>query len=356
MDNPEDGQEEFNFHAWCEAHGLSKKMDTSLRKEECHTLQCIQLLTERDIREMGLPVGQRNLLLKVITDLKDTSKDLPAKPAEDVAEANDAEQDLGANLEIADIRRQFDTLGAAGKQFDEFMNTHSALPTANSTAPCGPHAEQSKASPVLGMAMDPRTILTVKAPSAKTVHITQFLSEKTKRRIYDRRRKFVFGTDKGDQVTIKADDKHPYTGITLSEWSAANCRLMAHLLESQQLSYDHVTYYLAYTTQIYEFYQSYEWEAILDFDHQYRERQNHHKFMWGYIPPNSEISLLGAPRNSKPNPNTAHKGYQTFKAKNGDSRAPTEECRLFKNTYGNCPYGDKCRFKHVRAPMKDQEA
>ena len=96
---------------------------------------------------MGLPVGQRNLLLKVITDLKDTSKDLPAKPAEDVAEANDAEQDLGANLEIADIRRQFDTLGAAGKQFDEFMNTHSALPTANPLPRAGRTLSSPKPAP-----------------------------------------------------------------------------------------------------------------------------------------------------------------------------------------------------------------
>ena len=175
--------------------------------------------------------------------------------------------------------------------------------------------------------------------------------------MYDRRKKFVFGTDKGDSVTIKADDKHPYSGITLSEWSAANCRLMALLIDSGQLKHEHVTYYLAYTTQIYEYYQAYEWEAILDFDHQYRERQNHHRFMWGYIPPNTEIMLLGSPRSTKPSAEV-YKGAKYSSVKHTSyNNYRTEECKLYKNTNGNCPYGDKCRFKHGKVPgsFKDQD-
>ena len=355
----EEDKIEFDFSTWCIDNGISRKTDTALRKEECNTLDTVKLLTEKDLREMGLPIGQRNMLLIIIRDLNSDVMPVPAdnvdttEQVEPVKAADPLNTNGGDTTNIADIRKNMDTLGAAGEEFDKLMGglSSSSAMFPGTDAPAPPASAH-----VLGTAMDPRTILTVKSTSAKTVHITQFLSEKTKRRIYDRRRKFVFCTDKGDQVTIKADDRHPYTGITLSEWSAANCRLMAHLLDSTQLQYAHVTYYLAYTTQIYEYYQSYEWEAILDFDHQYRERQNHHKFMWGYIPPNCEIGLLGYPRRiSKPMENLRTSKSPSLRQRSDSGRPWSDECRLFKNTNGNCPYGDKCRFKHVRASTTARE-
>ena len=104
------------------------------------------------------------------------------------------------------------------------------------------------------------------------------------------------GTNVDNSVVLQSDDRHPYSGITLSEWGASNTRIMAHLLKSGQLAADKIDYYLAYTTTIFEYYELYEWEGVLEFDHSYRERQAEHQFQWGYIPPHMELSLLARPR------------------------------------------------------------
>ena len=79
--------------------------------------------------------------------------------------------------------------------------------------------------------MDPRTILTIRANSRKTVHITQFLTEITKKMLQSRKRDFVLSNagPKGSLV-IKTEDEHPYAGISLDEWSAANRRILAFFL------------------------------------------------------------------------------------------------------------------------------
>lgn len=51
-----------------------------------------------------------------------------------------------------------------------------------------------------------------------------------------------------DGLTIKADDDHPYVGITKEEWSAANCQFMNCLLKSGTLNRDDVEFYLLYMT------------------------------------------------------------------------------------------------------------
>ena len=53
-----------------------------------------------------------------------------------------------------------------------------------------------------------------------------------------------------------------------------------------------IEFYLAYSTQIYDFVPKYEWESILDFDFQYR-------FNWGSLTANMELQIL-IPRGGSP--------------------------------------------------------
>ena len=53
-----------------------------------------------------------------------------------------------------------------------------------------------------------------------------------------------------------------------------------------------VEFYLSYTTQIYDFASKYDWESLLDFDYQYRERQAEHSFVWGAMTTHMELQLL----------------------------------------------------------------
>jgi len=66
--------------------------------------------------------------------------------------------------------------------------------------------------------MDPRSAL----------HITQFLSEKSKRRRQNRRKENVLRSDAEETLVLKTEDEHPYLGILIEEWGAANMRLLNH--------------------------------------------------------------------------------------------------------------------------------
>ena len=242
-------------------------------------------------------------------------------------------------------------LGAAGKAVDTAL--FDGLSKVNVTdKPAAP----KHLLPAPTHSSDPRTILTIKASAGKAVHINTFLTEKTKKRINARKRGVVLGTTEDDNIVLPTYHRHPYTGITHSEWSAANCCLMAFLLRSGELPLSDVEYYLAYTTMIHQYYEVYEWDSILEFDYLYRERICEHGFQWGFIHANMELGLLANPR--RPWQGTANAG-QGFRAAGAQPCRPAgppkakalgEECRLYKNFNGNCLYGDACIFVHPALP------
>ena len=76
----------------------------------------------------------------------------------------------------------------------------------------------------------------------------------------------------------------------MDEWSAANCRLMSYLIHSGNFCHQMLTITWL-TPQIYDWTGKYKWEALLDFDFQYRERQAQHGFKWGSLTANMELQL-----------------------------------------------------------------
>ncbi|KAH3831867.1 hypothetical protein DPMN_105139 [Dreissena polymorpha] len=111
-------------------------------------------------------------------------------------------------------------------------------------------------------------------------------------------------------------------------------RLLNHLLSTNLLQRQEVEYYLAYTTRIFKFADIYEWSSVLGYDYHYRELQAEHNFKWGTFSPHMELQLL-VPKRPKPSVPV-------------QNPAPKEDCRIFK-AKGACPFGDKCRYKHVKA-------
>lgn len=166
-----------------------------------------------------------------------------------------------------------DILAGEGKTLDALLNINEKSAKGHSPPNDGPF-------------MDPRTILTMKALSRKAIHITQFLTEKTKRRRQSRRQEFILRSGQTDQETIvlKTDDDHPYLGIFIEEGGTANMRILNHLLCTDQLKRTEIEFYLAYTTKIFEFAENFEWSGVLNFDYNYRELQAEHGFRWGHFP------------------------------------------------------------------------
>lgn len=387
IDNPENEAEtpEFDFNEWATEIGLNRKTTAKLKQEDLCTERTLALLVSTDIRELGLAIGQRKLLETAIQQftaqrgpqtiqplgasasatVSGTTSQLNADPTSNTAHSATAAPSVShtdARMTIGDVRRQVHNgqqLMGAGKTLDMMLGS----------APIEQNKDHKQST--TNYAFDPRTLLTIKSSSKKAVHITQFLSEATKKRRQARKRKFVLGEKQGDShLVITTDDEHPYSGLSIEEWSAANCRVMAHLLQMGDLAISDIDYYLAYSVQVYDFAQKYEWEGLLDFDYQYREREAEHSFPWGSNTGNMELSLLQAKSGDFPSHRPHHqdrgyyggqrnsphnqqgRSYDGGREETGKHRPQqTQDCRLFLSRDGYCPFGDKCIYNHpVNAP------
>ena len=112
-----------------------------------------------------------------------------------------------------DVRQQTSQLQLAGKTFDNLFTT--TVTEDKTSTPAHPLAEQCivNSSSFVCDTSDPRTVLTVKSTSKKAVHITQFLSEPTKKRCQSRKKGFVIATSVNDEnLVLKQEDEHPYSG------------------------------------------------------------------------------------------------------------------------------------------------
>lgn len=330
MATPEEAQEtqditsEFNFDEWASSLGLSRKITQILRQEELVSKEALSLLELKDLKELNFPMGTTKIILHDIA--KWTTVQTNVTDTVSVTEPNVQSSSMGNN---------FGQLEGAGKTLDHLLNDLQAPPAQGCPISSG-QADWGH--------MDPRTILTIKAQSSKAVHITAFITEHCKRRRQNRRKEFIIksGTKDTETLVLKSDDEHPYLGIYIEEWGAANMRLMNHLLCTGQLPRDEIEFYLAYTTKIYEFAEKYDWNSVLNYDYNYRELQAEHKFKWGTFSPHMELQLL-VPKRPKQQ-----------SGQNGPGQLAREDCKLFK-ARGSCPFGATCKFRHLRSQQKDSK-
>ena len=146
--------------------------------------------------------------------------------------------------------------------------------------------------------------------------------------------------DVDDQLIVRTSDDHPYAGISIAEWGAANCRLLHAILLDGAIAQHDIPFYLAYTATICDFASKYEWSSVLDYDHQYRERQAQYGYTWGTLNPNAELKLRRLP------------DRYTRRGKPGQTRPTTtsgdnEVCRQWLAN-GHCRFGRSCKYLHTQ--------
>ena len=158
----EEGTEDiFNFDEWANSIGLKRPATQMLRNEELTSKEALILLEQKDMKELGLTMGTTKLIQKQIAQWKDVK-------GTDPGSMESADPTVEDNTEI---------FVGAGKAFDVLFS--------DSPPPSG------KGKYELFRQMDPRAILTLKSHTNKAVHITQFLTEKSKRRRQNKRKEFV---------------------------------------------------------------------------------------------------------------------------------------------------------------------
>jgi hypothetical protein len=189
---------------------------------------------------------------------------------------------------------------------------------------------------------DPRIHLTLKASSRKAVKIYTFLPDKVKERIQRNRREwFCFAQGPDGAVSFQAKEPDTYS-VTPGEWNAANFRIMGHLLASGELARDHVEYYMAYSVQINDMLDVYDWQSIQAFDTRYRELQAEHGFRWGDLRLAAHSSLL-LPKKS----HNQHQQNTRIRSSHPQGPSKTEDCKKWLASGGKqCPFGPSCRYLH----------
>lgn len=352
---PEPQVTPFEFDSWADEAGLSRKAVNILKTEALNSERALSLMTLGDIKSLNLQVGQAILLQAAVRTLQQpepvAAVGLPPIPEAPVVlnatvaaaaiEPEDAEDVnvRASNVRLPDIRQQAEALALRGECLDDLLGH---LPSSKKAVASTPQL----AVPGLSATFDPRILLTVKAATTKAVHITQFLPERTRKRRAARRKQLLVSTEENAQtLVIQEDTEHPYAGINIEEWGGANARLMHHLLKTGLLVHSHVDFYLAYTAKIFDLADKYVWDSVMDYDHTYRELQAEHQFLWGTLSPHMELQILIPKRRSQLGMPTS-----TQATNSGQGQGPrSADCKLYK-ARGSCPFGQKCKYKHVRQP------
>ena len=348
---PEQGPDE--RAQWVTQIGLNQKTVSILMEQDLDSVQALKafaaLAEPEEWKALGLTLGQEKLLrlgLKGLSTEGDMAESDITQPqvfqvgAANPGLVNQVQDSVGASS-------QPQQLVNAGKTFDALCGNSSGheAPTSlnlSSNVPIGLGCP----IPANNIGSDPRVMLTMKAVKRNTIHITQFLSEKTKKKCLARsKRDMVISTNEAEQVVLRSEESHPYKGLTVGEWGAANMRLLNHLLSENILDRSQIEFYMAYTAQVMDHLDVYEWESILEWDYQYRELQVEYSLTWGTQIPQLDNKIL-VPRQKDGRNKVTSWGSQKA------ARRPV--CRTFSAT-GQCSFGDKCRFFHSKQSKGNQQ-
>ena len=191
----------------------------------------------------NLQLGQAKLLEAAIHSLTSKVKDAHAEGHQHQPDpAGETQRTEDTTTTIKDLRQQATNIQASVELFDLLLLNHNQN-KAQATTMEGlsrPAEVNSFEAASKGSFFDPRMNLTVKATTNKAVHVTQFLSERSKKRRLSRRKELVMsgsGSEDSEKVTlVRLEDSHPYAGIYLEEWAGANTRLMYHLWKTDRLT------------------------------------------------------------------------------------------------------------------------
>lgn len=338
----------WKWEDWTTKYGITRASGKIMSDQALNTVETLLAVDKGDIARIGLTVGQEALVRKAIRELGNshfqdpvqvTTADRPEDGGEPTRNQN-ADPAASETLETSPLGtltgKEEDLLAQAGRDLDTLLSNSGRLPELQLGKETGilSHAQTALRAP----AYDPRHLLTLKASTRKAEKIASFLPERVKERLQKKRReRLVFAEGNEGQLSLQHNDDDNLA-ISPTEWGAANMRLMSHLLDIGYLARSEVEFYLAYTMQVFELAETYDWASIMRFDSRYRELQAQHGFCWGDMRLAPQLNLL-TPRLQQPvttRPRPARPN-------------PREDCKKWLLSGGtSCPFGDRCRFAHRR--------
>ena len=317
------------FGQWLETNGLTLDTRNKLIHAGFVTKDTLKLVDLQDCATMDIqPLVQRKLVLKLVQDTSLSTTVANALQDPITASGSRAQPQDSINNKLAELFATLSPGQLPRKQGEPPGTTGLSYPVNER------------------LDLNPLSYL-LPRQKHKYLDITEFVQELGPEMSEEE----VMGESDGGKIIFRTGPKKvKLENVTPMQWSAANMRILIELIRKGTMKDGDIFDYIAYTVKTSELAGTYLWQSILLFDRAYRQVQAQHGFRWG----SDSLHLDAIHLKVRNQPQINPKGRQsvtTSKGSNFTTQGTREDndqtCRLFQRN--SCPYGDKCRYRHVCA-------
>lgn len=289
----------FNFEEWTLERLFTKDTIQKLTKEDCTTFEAITSLSEADIVDLKLTIGQKNALTQGVRNLRrsvgqtvdDKDKHVDTKTLSQDDDLNNLLKSLG-DSHLKDI------FSAATKQDEQGERSSSSL--------------------------------------TKALLIPDYLSK----HIYSDQKEKILSVKGDTELFLRTQKtKKKPEEVSLPEWIAANARILRKLINDEKIDKRGILDYLDYTIQVGDYAQLYTTSSLMMLDDAHRRRVADEGEDWTRVSEHQFRFLLRSKTNSG-------------SVNGANARQRKDLCIDFLR--GNCRFGSRCKYSHQKQENQTQ--
>ena len=312
------GAKDFKFTEWLKASGLNDKTKSVLEAQDLADYLPILALTESDLCDLELTVGQRGLLRAAMHSLRTSS----TAPVADDSSAPVTLKTLAKDKELNALLK-------------DMGDTHLSDLLASAGGDAGGEVAGASA-----------TLLAKTKGEGRPLLIPDFVSQP--KGVYEGDSdEYVASVGLGRDLVMRGKKKPTLDQISLAQWLSANVRILLQLISERKITTERVDQYLQYTSEIGDLCQTYTTASVMLLDNAHRLRQHQKQCAWMDIDRHSKDFYLERRPKIGPNKPAYNRGNASSKRQSGqplDSQGQ-EICRSFNKTSG-CSYTN-CKYMHI---------
>ena len=326
------------FSTWAKSKDISTRAVDILWDAGCCTSHIVSLLTDEDIGQLQLNLGDRVALRHVIMSLRQ-----PAEPTLSIGMSH-----LGNVAQQSDMPDNQSSVTSSQTQslasVDHVTSMLTGLLQPSSTSPPG-ETRPPTTAPV--GAEEPTLNGNMNFPNnCDNFYDVLKYVDNNRFGLCKQEETVVSSLPSGQQLVCKSNTKVKLENLSPNQWAVANLNILKKLLSagSGQVVFD----YLDYVTKTLELGEVYEWHSILKWDQAFREKQKETNCSWTQEFVHLDRIFLRLKYSSKPMVNISNHGngpHIQLKPRKHFS----EPCKLYnvgKCNFNPCRYVHKCSIQN----------
>lgn len=278
---------DFCIKTWAGKFELTEETMTALAKKGFNSYQTISRITQEILQKDFVKVvntAQYLMLSDAVGSLQTQAR--PVAASSDIAESSQA--GTSTQIQASSLQACQDKLTKTGSL--AVADLLSLMGNAENLNPAAaqPQQRQRHGSSPEHLTSSGNQHPSLFDPFAPPINVTQ-------RKFRDIRdyislvRKGERGVDPTGTLTLGAlevplqlkESKIPLEKVQLSQYMEASLKILKAMIDEDQINMSTVQNYLGYVIKIATFSQSFRWESVLRYDHEYRKGQAESGFPWG---------------------------------------------------------------------------